>query len=364
MVVFFLKPCKPGERQVVVGLPCVGGRSVSYFCLSLGLLLGLLLGIAGCSEGGYQGLSGSTMGTYYRIQANCPVQLSASAIDERLRRFNQVFSTYDPASELSQLNLAQISQWRKTSPELMDVLRTAVNINEESAGAFDPTIGALVRLWGFGPGDPQKEPDATEIGAAWARTGFSVVQLDPGVPAIRSAEPREFDLSAVAKGRAVDELSQSLEQLKCSAALVDIGGEIRVFGPSPRNGPWRLAIEQPGELSEGADPLPVLAITEGAVATSGDYRNYRELDGQRLSHLIDPRTARPVAHGLASVTVWHPEAMWADGYATAINVLGPEQGQELSNRAKLAVAMLIRTGDGRFRVWMSEAFEARFLGQD
>ena len=360
MVVFFAKPCNPCDRQAMVDLLCFGGRSVGYFCL----VLMLLLGLAGCTEGGYQGLSGSTMGTYYRIQANCPVQLKASDIDERLRRFNLVFSTYDPASELSQLNLAQINQWRETPPELMRVLLAAAHLKEESRGAFDPTIGALVRLWGFGPGNPQKEPDPADIAAARARTGFSVVQLDPGIPALRSAESREFDLSAVAKGRAVDELSKSLEQLKCSAALVDIGGEIRVFGPSPSKRAWRLAIEQPGELSDGADALPVLAISEGAVATSGDYRNYRELDGQRLSHLLDPRTARPIAHGLASVTVWHPEAMWADGYVTAINVLGPEQGQELSNRAKLAVAMLIRTDDGRFRPWMSDAFEARFVSRD
>ncbi len=301
------------------------------------------------------------MGTYYRIQASCPVQLSSTHVEERLKLFNSVFSTYDPASELSQLNLSELSQWRPVSAQLMTVLLAADELVKQSGGAFDPTIGALVNLWGFGPEEDGSTPSAEALAAARGKTGYSALQLDPGVPAVRSTSKRELDLSAIAKGRAVDELVLSLAQLDCTAALVDIGGEIRVFGNSPSGRAWRLAIEQPGELSEGAQPLPVIVISGGAVATSGDYRNYRELDGRRVSHLIDPRTAQPISHGLASVTVWHPEAMWADGYATAVNVLGPEEGQALANRAKLAVAMLIRTADGHFYPWMSDAFIARFV---
>lgn len=338
MVVFFLKRCKwLGASLAILGL------------------------LSGCSERGYQLLSGSTMGTYYRIQANCPVQVAAADVDQRLRRFNAIFSTYESTSELSQLNLADIRQWRAVSEPLMTVLEAADVLVRQSAGAFDPTIGALVNLWGFGPEDQELVPDATALATAFAQTGFDVLELDPGVPAVRSAEPRKFDLSAIAKGRAVDELSTALHKLNCAAALVDIGGEIRVFGVSPSDRPWRLAIEQPGLLSAKAQALPILHLTDGAVATSGDYRNYRELNGRRLSHLIDPRSARPVTHRLASVTVWHPEAMWADGYATAISVLGPEAGQALAIRAKLAVAMLIRTEDGRFAPWMSDAFVARFV---
>jgi len=300
------------------------------------------------------------MGTYYRVQADCPVRLQTAEFDQRLREFNAVFSTYDPESELSQLNLADNRQWRVVSAGLMRVLQVAGELTRESGGAFDPTVGALVNLWGFGPGDGQFAPDGQVLAAARAKTGFDAVELDPGLPAVRSAVPRTIDLSALAKGRAVDELAATLVDLGCSAALVDIGGEIRVFGKSPRGRAWRLAIEQPGQMLERSAPLPVLALTSGAVATSGDYRNYREFEGTRVSHLIDPRTARPISHGLASVTVWHSEAMWADGYATAISVLGPEAGQALAKRAKLAVAMLIRTADGRFEPWMSKAFKDRF----
>ncbi len=316
--------------------------------------------LAGCADPGYQSVSGSTMGTYYRFQADCPVRLQAAEFDARLREFNAVFSTYDPESELSQVNLADNRQWRVVSAGLMRVLQVAAELARESGGAFDPTVGALVNLWGFGPEAGVLAPDAQVLAAARAQTGFDAVELDPGLPALRNAVPRTLDLSALAKGRAVDELAATLVDLGCAAALVDIGGEIRVFGESPSGRPWRLAIEQPGQMRESSAPLPVLALTSGAVATSGDYRNYRELDGKRVSHLIDPRTARPISHGLASVTVWHPEAMWADGYATTISVLGPEAGQALAKRAKLAVAMLIRTTDGRFEPWMSKAFKDRF----
>lgn len=335
---------------------------MSVHALLCAVLVVLLLG--GCSQASYQSISGATMGTYYRIQADCPVRLRAAEFDQRLREFNAVFSTYEPESELSQLNLADNRQWRVVSPPLMTVLEAAARLTRESGGAFDPTIGALVNLWGFGPEDEPLAPDASRLADVLARTGFSAVQLDPSLPALRISAPRKIDLSALAKGRAVDELAATLAELNCAAALVDIGGEIRVFGESPAGRAWRLAIEQPGQLVDSERPLPVIVITGGAVATSGDYRNFRELNGKRVSHLIDPRSAEPISHGLASVTVWHPEAMWADGYATAINVLGPEEGQALANRAKLAVAMLIRTADGRFEPWMSDAFAARFERQN
>lgn len=353
MLGFFSKHCK----QRALARRGASTSRLGSLVATGGVWIALL---SGCGESGYQSLSGATMGTYYRLQADCPVRLEVAAVDQRLREFNAVFSTYEPESELSQLNLADNRQWRVVSAGLMRVLEAASEITSESGGAFDPTVGALVNLWGFGPQDKPIVPNAEVLAAALAQTGFSVVELDPGLPGLRSAARRTIDLSALAKGRAVDELAATLVDLGCTAALVDIGGEIRVFGNSPTGRAWRLAIEQPGQMLEGSQPLPVMALTGGAVATSGDYRNYRELDGKRLSHLIDPRTARPIGHGLASVTVWHAEAMWADGYATAISVLGPEAGQALAKRAKLAVAMLIRTADGRFEPWMSTAFKERF----
>jgi len=252
----------------------------------------------------------------------------------------------------------------------MRVLEVAQQLTKTSEGAFDVTVGELVALWGFGSAPPEAaatdarpRPNAEQIAVTLARTGFAAIELDPGLPAVRMLEPRSIDLSALAKGRAVDEIVLLLQGLGCNDLLVDIGGEIRVLGRNSQGHPWRLAIEQPGGLAEGAAALPTLALTSGSVATSGDYRNYRAFDGQRYSHLIDPRSGLPIEHGLASVTVWHAEAMWADGYATLLSVLGPQQGQVLAKQAKLAVAMLIRGADG-FLTWQSPEFRRRFSGTD
>ena len=320
----------------------------------------------GCSAGSgerYTLLQGATMGTYYRIQSACPAAPTAAAIEAQLQAFNLVFSTYEAGSELSRLNDNSTTDWVSISADLFGVLSAAAELAGTSAGGFDPTVGALVELWGFGVAEPEREPPTpAAIESARVNTGLDVMQLRQGPsasPQVRLLQSRRIDLSALAKGRAVDELADRLVAQGCTDLLVDIGGEIRVLGRSPKERPWRLAVEQPGELAPGNEALPVLQLTAGAVATSGDYRNFRELSGERYSHLIDPRTGYPVTHGLASVTVWHPQAMWADGFATLVSVVGPEEGQALAEQAKLAVAMLIRTTQG-FASWQSSEFRRRF----
>ena len=329
----------------------------------LGLSSCLLAGCAPAAHEGYTSLQGATMGTYYRLQAQCPVAPTSAAVDAQLLAFNKVFSTYDPDSELSRLNRAAATQWVSVSADLYAVLQVAAKLGADSGGAFDPTIGALVDLWGFGaPRSSDGAPSAQTVAQAREGTGLAALEFAEPVGndyRVRLLSPRQIDLSALAKGRGVDELFESLRAQGCTDLLVDIGGEIRVAGQSSKQRPWRLAIEQPGKLTPDSDVLPVLQLGEGAVATSGDYLNYRELDGQRYSHLIDPRTGYPITHGLASVTVWHPEAMWADGYATLISIVGPEQGQRLAEQAKLAVALLVRGPNG-FSTWQSPEFQRRF----
>ena len=358
-----------GKIDALVGAKrWLKSRLLAGLCASV-----VLLGCAPDSEDRYTLLQGATMGTYYRIQAACSTAPTAAAVEAQLRAFNLVFSTYEPDSELSQLNGNHAGQWVPISPDLFSVLSAAAELGgaaelgADSAGAFDPTVGALVELWGFGAAEQaQDAPTAAAIESARANTGLDVMQLrerPAARPEVRLAQPRRIDLSALAKGRAVDELADRLVAQGCTDLLVDIGGEIRVLGRSPQDRPWRLAVEQPGELAPGNEALPVLQLTQGAVATSGDYRNFRELSGERYSHLIDPRTGYPVTHGLASVTVWHPEAMWADGYATLVSVVGPQAGQELAEQAKLAVAMLVRTTHG-FSSWQSTEFRRRFQPTD
>src|SRR5690606_31202862 len=164
------------------------------------------------------------------------------------------------------------------------------------------------------------------------------------------------DLSAIAKGHGVDRVVQRLAAEGCDAMLVDVGGEVRGTGPSPAERPWRIGIEVPDPERQGGIQR-VINLQEGAVATSGDYRNFVERDGIRYSHTIDPRTGYPVQHGLASVTVLHASAMWADGYATLLNVLGPEEGYAFAREHGLAALFVIRT-DGGFEERYTPEFEA------
>ena len=329
------------------------------------LLLVWVIAAGACDRwSAYQDLRGATMGTYWRIQCRCDEPVSAGAIGDRLEALNAVFSTYDPASELSRLNQTHPEQWTPVSAELLTVLEAAAVLHQQSGGAFDPTVGALVDLWGFGAAEVDASPDAPlpdpgDIEIRRGQIGFAALEIDANRGAVRFRAPRHIDLSALAKGRAVDVLAADLTELGCSDWLVDIGGELKVAGARPGGGPWRLGIEQPGRLRPGSASLPVLRLTQGSVATSGDYLNYRETDGQRYSHLIDPRTGYPIRHRLASVTVWHDSAMLADGWATALNVLGTDAGRALAERATLSVAGLVRRDDG-FAVWSSSAFDRRF----
>ncbi len=167
--------------------------------------------------------------------------------------------------------------------------------------------------------------------------------FDP--PRLRKDLDLYVDLSAIAKGHGVDRVVQALKDAECDAMLVDVGGEVRASGPSPSGGAWRIGVEVPDPDSEGGIER-IIRLDDRAVATSGDYRNFFEYQGRRYSHTIDPRTGYPVTHNLASVSVVHPSTMWADGYATLLTVLGPEQGFQFAQDKGLAVLFIVRTNDG------------------
>jgi thiamine biosynthesis lipoprotein len=237
----------------------------------------------------------------------------------------------------------------------------AARLSRESAGAFDVTVGPLVNLWGFGPqaGAAPAHPAVPgdeALARARQRVGFDKleVRLDP--PALRKEAELYVDLSAIAKGHGVDRVAGRLVSAGCSDLLVDVGGEVRAIGRNPGGRVWRVGVETPDPAQLGGVER-VLVLDHVAAATSGDYRNYVEVDGQRYSHTIDPRTGRPVSHGLASVTVLHASAMWADGYATALDVLGPEAGFELAERLGLPALFLVRE-DGSFRTRYTPALES------
>ncbi len=224
-------------------------------------------------------------------------------------------------------------------------------------GVFDVTVGPLVNLWGFGPQrglDRIPEPQA--LAAARERVDYRLLALRDDPPALRKARPDlTIDLSAIAKGYGVDEIAGLLESVEVTDYLVDIGGELRARGVNDQGEVWRIGIEQP--RADGRQVERIIGLRDTAMATSGDYRNFFEIDGRRYSHIIDPRTGWPVAHRLASVSVLHPSAMTADGWATGLLALGPESALALADREQLAVLLIVISDDG-FETRATAAFSA------
>lgn len=278
-------------------------------------------------------------------------------VDQQLIDFNKSMSTYDPESELSILNTQYTANWQTISKDLYRVLTMAMTVNQQSHGAFDVTVGPLVNLWGFGPNKANDHvPAQVAIQERLSLVGSDAISLrhQEGKPQLQLAAKRYIDLSAIAKGDAVDVLGLLLQQQGITNYLVEVGGEIIAHGTKPDHAPWRIAIEAPND--EGRSVQIIIPLSEMGIATSGDYRNYFEQDGQRFSHTIDGRTGYPVKHRLASVSVLHESVAMADAWATALTVLGAEAGLSLAEEHNLAVYFIVR-GDQGFEQYSSSHFE-------
>ncbi len=327
---------------------------------AFGLLVSFLLA---CSEKPPQAEFqhfGLALGTSFSVKVTrLPEGVDPERLRDRLDRLLEEvdarMSTYRSDSELSRFNQSRTTRWQPVSPQLARVVAEALAISRWSGGAFDVTVGPLVNLWGFGP-DPRtgKAPSVEAIRAARAKTGYHNLEARIRPPALRKRKPDLYvDLSAIAKGWAVDRLAEHLERQGIGDYLVEIGGELRLKGRSPRGGPWRIAIEKP--IANVRTVGKILSLTDTAVATSGDYRNYFEVDGRRFSHTIDPRTGYPISHRLASVTVLRHTCMRADGLATAFMVMGPEQGYAKAEAENIPVLFIVKDKDG-FRELATSAF--------
>lgn len=305
------------------------------------LWLAVLATVSACGGSGDFGRHrGAAMGTYVKVVygGGCRGDIGQAVADE-LEEVENEMSPWRPNSAVSRFNAGAANQWVPVPPALAEVVSLALALSRESDGAFDPTLAPLVNLWGFGPQPRRAPPDAAEIEAALARVGHAGLEARLHPPALRKRSPfLALDLSAIGKGHAVDRVAALLERQGCGSYLVDIGGEARTLGRNPQGGAWRIGLEHP----EGGPPVRVLALSGEAVATSGDYRNFRMDGGRRLGHILDPRTGRPVEHGLASVTVVAASAAEADGLATLINVLGPQAGLRFVQRRNLAALLLTR----------------------
>lgn len=322
-------------------------------------LIGLAFFISACSKPAeIISLSGNTMGTTYHIKVapneRLPeLSLLQAEIDFALEKVNNQMSTYRPDSELSRFNSSGFEETVTVSADTATVIKEGIHLYRVTDGALDITLGPLVNLWGFGPDKrPTQVPSKEVIAEAKARTGIEYLDVD-GYELSKTKADLYVDLSSIAKGFGVDVVAEILNKYQATGYLVEIGGELSVFGEKMDGSAWRVAIEQPDV--DDREVQQVIAPGDMAVATSGDYRNYYEEDGRQFSHLIDPRTGYPIDHRLASVTVLHKQCMVADGYATAMMVLGTEASLALAQREGLAI-MLIEKQDTGFKVFYSDAF--------
>ena len=292
------------------------------------------------------------MGTTYSVKLRLASPLDPAGTDEvaksvadEIELVNQKMSTYLDSSELSRLNQAPQATAMAVSAETMAVFLEARRIGELTNGIFDVTVGPLVNAWGFGPEDRRADLSDAEIAELQALTGWERITLDEVASTISKDQAGVYcDLSAIAKGYAVDRVSDALASRGYGDHMVELGGEIRVRGVNLVGQPWRIAVEKPSP-DGGRAIQRVLPMVDLSMATSGDYRNYFEKDGQRFSHEIDPRTGRPIEHRTASVSVVHPSCATADAWATALIVLGDEDGYSKAVEQDLAAVFLVRDGE-------------------
>ena len=335
-------------------------------CYLVSIVLSGVLLLAACGEDRDDTIviTGPTMGTTYAVKlavagAGVDAGTLQAQIDSLLERIDGQMSTWRADSELSRFNSSRNSGWFPVSAETAYVVEAAAAISALSHGAFDVTVGPIVNLWGFGPERREAGPPSEQqIQATMARVGYRYLAVRASPSALRKQRPDVYvDLSAIAKGFAVDEVARLLDEQHIQSYLVEIGGELRARGSKADGTPWKVAIEQPRPGERAVQSI--VALRDHAIATSGDYRNYVEKDGKRYSHTINPRTGRPIVHGLASVSVITASAMRADALATAIMVMGPEEGYRLAVDEALAAQLIIRSED-QHRVMATPQFE-RFL---
>lgn len=334
---------------------------------------------------------GKTMGTTYHVSYvgtlfSDPVDDISKKVYDALHDVDLRMSTYRDDSELMQFNRSPLNQPVKLSPDIVNLVKESQRISALSDGAYDVTVGPLVNLWGFGPSyhDPKAKPVAGEaadkkktirapefiewmlknypgevpsqeaIEKARERVGYQYLVANSADSTLMRKKPVFVDLSSIAKGYGVDQAAKALKAVGIDRFMVEVGGEVLVSGTKPDGSPWRLAVRGP-DLAAG-HPAAIVTPGDKALATSGDYLNFFEIDGQRYSHSINPATGHPEANRLAEVAVISNTVAEADALATMFMVLGDEKGLALANREGIAAYFTYHAGEG-FESVSSDAFK-------
>ncbi len=277
-------------------------------------------------------------------------------ITKQLEDVNRLMSTYRADSEVSRFNSSQSTEWFEVASETADVVTCALEFSKASDGAFDVTVAPLVNLWHFGPDKSNADqlPTQEQIASALQHVGYGKLHVEHDPPALRKDDPQlQIDLSAIAKGYAVDQVARALSATGISSFLVEVGGEVVVRGKKSNGEPWHVGIVRPTPDEMAYDE--VAAISDIAMATSGDYRNFFVVGGKRYSHTIDPQTGCPVENPMASASVIAPDCTTADALATAVMVLGADRGHALCKKLRLPLLTFEHAANG-FRERRSDDF--------
>ncbi|MEZ4463515.1 MAG: FAD:protein FMN transferase [bacterium] len=305
---------------------------------------------------------GQAQGTTWVVKLVTPAPLTGDQnvaagrlIEREIQAVDVAMSTWRADSEISRFNALQATTPFPASAAFREVVALAEQVSQASGGVFDVTVGPLVEAWGFGPDGVRKVPDDATLAALRGRVGHGLLHVQ-GEALQKDVADAHVDLSAIAQGYTTDRILEALVAAGYTDLFVEVGGETRAQGKNDTGRPWQVGIERPVEGEQTVHRIVPLVDT--SLATSGDYRRYREQDGQRISHTIDPRTGRPIHHTLASVTVLHARCALADAWATALNVLGPDEGYALASRLGLAALFLIKAPGGGWTERATPAFEA------
>ena len=335
------------------------GRAIRQGAILLTIFL-FCLGFGGVTE---HRLAGRTMGTTYHIKIIAPPSKDADMdavrkrIDHRLEQLNQSMSTYRSTSEISRFNkLTTIGQPFTVSSDFLQVMRAAGTIHDLTAGAWDGTVHPLVNLWGFGRSGPiETVPSRKDIEKALENVGFQHIEVSPEGHLKKRRGQVTVNLDSIAKGYGVDMVASLLTELGYGNYLVEIGGEVFAAGRRKDGNPWKVGINRPEKGAATTDVYKALVLENRAMATSGDYRNYVEIQGRSYSHIIDPRNGYPVNNGVVSASVIAPNRTLADGLATALMIMGPTEGVQLLNRLEGVEGLIIvQRSDGAFENHLSK----------
>ena len=328
-------------------------KSLGAFKLR-GIFLFLPLFLSACSEKAptIHSLKGDIFGSYYIVKwvGEVDATLLQVKIDKLFKEINDEFSNYQNDSMVSRFNHLKANQKMKVTPRFIEMLKFCKRFNQLSRGAFDPTLRPVIGLWGFGGGAKKtlNSPTEEQIKTALTKVGMRNIQWDEStLEAWKLIDEVGIDTNAFVPGQAADLIGELLSQNQINNYMIDISGELLVKGDKAANSPWVVGIERPVQ-EKGVAIQIALKIRNKSIATSGNYRQFFTENGVRRSHIIDPRSGRPVEHQIASATVIARTALETDAWGTALMVLGHE-GIELADQLGLKVLLLEAVRPGEYK---------------